>query len=84
MLANAEHYDASCYAQHHHTVSCAKDVPRVNFTNTGMLTIEYYTEEVVLENREYFTCLPVKYGLSYKHHHYAVQTSGASILLNNG
>ena len=49
-----------------------------------MLILEYYTEDIELENREYYTCLPVKYGLSWKHHHYAVQITGSSILLNNG
>ncbi len=84
LLANAVHFDASCFAHHYHTVSCAKDVPRVNFSSAGLLILEYYTEEIVLENRPFYTCLPVKYGLSYKHHHYAVQITGSSILLNDG
>ena len=84
LLANAVHFDASCFAHHHRAISCAKDIPRVNFTAEGKLTIEYYTEQIKLENRQYFTCLPTKFGLSYKHHHYSVQTSGATILLNNG
>ena len=84
LLANSVHFDASCYAQPKHMVSCAKDVPRVNFTSAGYLTIEYYTEKIRLEAKQYFTCLPIEKGLSRKHHHYAIQSSGSSILLNNG
>ena len=84
LLANSIHYDASCFANPSRTVSCAKDVPRVNFTASGTLIIEYYSESIKLESRPYYTCLPTKYGLSYKHHHYAVQVSGGAILLNNG
>ena len=84
LLANSIHYDASCFSHRHRHVSCAKDVPRVNFTSDGILTIEYYSESIALENREYYTCLPTKYGLSFKHHHYAIQVSGGTILLNNG
>ena len=84
LLANSVHFDASCYAQPRHMVSCAKDVPRVNFTSAGYLTIEYYTERIQLEPKQYFTCLPIEKGLSRKHHHYAIQSSGSSILLNNG
>ena len=84
LLANSVHYDASCYVQHKYMVSCAKDVPRVNYTSAGYLTIEYYTEKIRLESKQYFTCLPIEKGLSLKHHHYAIQSSGSSILLNNG
>lgn len=84
LLANSVHYDASCFSHRYRNIQCAKDVPRVNFTAEGKLIIEYFSESIVLESRKFYTCLPTKYGLSWKHRHYSIQHSGSSILLNSG
>lgn len=84
LLANSVHYDASCFSHRYRSIQCAKDVPRVNFTAEGLVVIEYFSEDIVLESRQFYTCLPSSFGLSKKHRHYSVKRSGHSILLNSG
>ena len=84
LLANSVHYDASCFSHRYRSIQCAKDVPRVNFTAEGLVIIEYFSEDIILESRQFYTCLPSRLGLSKKHRHYSVKKSGDNILLNSG
>ena len=84
LLANSVHYDASCFSHKFHGIQCAKDVPRVQLSSEGFLIIEYFSEEIVLQEQSFYTCLPTRYGLSRKNRHYSVQKAGSTILLNNG
>lgn len=84
LLASSVHFDATCFSHRFRGVQCAKDVPRVDFSPEGLLTIEYFTEEIILQKRWFYSCLPTRQGLSKKHRHYSVQIAKDTNLLNSG